>query len=149
MEKRQAIIDALIARLQTIRITNGYYTELGANVFAYRTTPIQDDELPAANVTDGDESKGDQFTGNSPVLNRILDVSIDILLKEGDMSINAARRGIIDCEKAIGSDIYFGGLAFYTDFISSNIVLDQKTNVVAGAKLMIRVTYRTTKWAES
>jgi|SRR6185436_758635 len=149
MELRQAIVDALIAKLKTIRTANGYYTELGANVFHYRSTTLQDEELPAVNVTDGDEAKGDQFSGNPPELNRLLDVSIDILLKEADQGIKAARRGLIDCEKAIGSDITFGGLAYYTDYVGSNITQEQKTNIVTGAKLMIRVTYRTTKWAES
>jgi hypothetical protein len=146
--KREQIISALIARLTTI-LTPAYYTDIGEHVFEYRTTILEDHELPAINVTDDTEKKSAEFVGNSPSINRDVDVTLEMLLKDGNMSIVAARRGLADMEKAIAQDITFGALAFYTEFIGSTITKEQNTLIVTGAKLIIRITYRTTKWAES
>jgi hypothetical protein len=145
--KRDIIMIRLIERLKTI-VAPGYYTDIRSHVFEYRTTILEDPELPALNVFDNEETKGTEFAGNPPLMDRNLRVTIELLLKEGSLSIQAARRGLADIEKAIGSDITFGGAANYTDFAGSSITIDQKTNIVTGAKLTIMIEYRTTKWAE-
>jgi len=52
MSVRQQIIDAVRARLATIRIANGYNSEIGANVLEWQTTPIPVESLPAVCMRD-------------------------------------------------------------------------------------------------
>ena len=49
--KRQKIVDAVVARMQTILTANSYSTNIGANVHDWRVN-FQDDELPALSVCD-------------------------------------------------------------------------------------------------
>jgi len=146
--KRDLLMAAIVARMMTIT-TPVYHTNIGVNVFEFRTTPIEDHELPAVNVEDGDERQTYESAGAPSKMNRALNVSLEMLLKEGSSSIQAARKGLSDMEKAIGTDVYFGGLALDTDFVGSSITKDQKEHIVTGAKLNITVIYRTTKWADS
>lgn len=52
MPKRQAIINDLDAKLKAIKIANGYYTDAGNHVFAWREDELQPQEMPGIVYTD-------------------------------------------------------------------------------------------------
>ena len=65
--KRQKIISAIVARMETIRTANGYQTEIGAHVDDWRTNwPTE--QMPALSVCDTVEEV--EFIGQQPTASR-------------------------------------------------------------------------------
>jgi len=150
--KRQQIMDALKARMQTILTANGYYTNLGSKVFDYKSTTFNDNDLDAINLRDETNNLIDELASGQNEWDLNLDVEIDILFKKGGTSITEARKGISDVKKAIGgggNDITFGGLAYKTNFASDTLIHEQDEAVIVGARIRVRIRYRTNIWEES
>lgn len=51
---RDAIVDAVVARMQQITVTNGYLTDAGQRVFRWRSADVAPTECPAIDVRDPD-----------------------------------------------------------------------------------------------
>src|SRR6266478_147352 len=101
--RRQDIIDAIKSRLQTISTTNGYHTNLGANVFVYRDAPIEPYELPALVVKDYKCTKVDELTDvNLSFENWNVFIEVEFVFATSGNSITDVRKGIADVYKAIG-----------------------------------------------
>ena len=53
-DNRDAIVDAIVARMRQIRVTNGYLTDAGQHVFRWRSADLSPAECPAIDVRDPD-----------------------------------------------------------------------------------------------
>ena len=50
--RRNQVVTAVVDRLKTVLVTDGYQTNLGNNVFRWRTTPLGPNEVPGCIVRD-------------------------------------------------------------------------------------------------
>ncbi len=133
---RASIIDALVARIQTISVAHGYHTALGAHAFSWLPRVIEPGELPAANVRDMDDSIA---IDSAPFDSHMLSVEIDVAAN----GVAAIRQAVYDVYKAIGTDPTLGGLAIDTQLQGDSLVLDQNESLVVGATISIAVMFRT------
>ena len=53
-DNRDAIVDAVVGRMQQIRVANGYLTDAGQHVFRWRSADLAPTECPAIDVRDPD-----------------------------------------------------------------------------------------------
>jgi len=136
---RQKIVDAIDARLKTIKTANGYQTNLGNNVFEWRVTPLNSDtELPGAVYSDTQDT---------------IDLTIGLHLHTLKIVINMAAKGsaspsdmrklIGDIHKMIGVDVTWGGLAEDTKITSEIILPAHEENKFMGIEITIEVEFTT------
>ena len=140
---RQQIVDALDLRFKSILIVGGYQTDIGKNVFAWRSTAFTDDELPGLAYLDLDESNdvsiGEWEHG------MILEIDLHILHETDAM--RELRNAITDVLRAIGLDTRLGGLT--EDITPSQrdfIKITQNDERYASCMLNMIVTYLTNRW---
>ena len=143
--KRQQIVDKVKERFALIRIANGYLTEAGANLKEWQTTALEDDELPATNIFDGKE-KASIKDKNSGTYTALLQITVNFVFREADLTPAAARNALADASKAIGVDPKWGGLARHTLPDSEEVVMDPKSQKLAGARITFIVEYSRKPW---
>ncbi|MBT9169272.1 MAG: hypothetical protein DDT19_02628 [Syntrophomonadaceae bacterium] len=137
---RQQIMDRVRARLQGITIANGFSFNLGANVFEWQVTPLQEARLPAIIYRDAENS----IELIEAHRNR-LGVEIEIMTR-GDTAITDMRRMIADVYRAIGTDIQWGALALNTYPQGDRITREIETQNIVGALINIVIEFRTREW---
>ena len=154
---RQLLLDAVKARLATIRTAAGYYTDIGATVSEWRVTAFDEGELNAVTVRDPEDLPiAGTIQGMNAVMDRHLTVVIGLPFWGGSAEAAAVvRKAVADVYKAIGASdgIYpgeqWGGLAMQTEDLGNTLVVRQEDQKVVGVDITIRIQYRTTKWQES
>jgi hypothetical protein len=132
---RQRIVDAIDSRCKTILIAGGYKMNLGSNVFAWRTTPIQSSEIPALVYRDRTETRepGWGYFQNK------LPIEIEIYAH----TPAEIRECIADLEKTIYTDDTWGSLALCSDMDINEMEIEQKEDMFVGTRILLTVTYRT------
>jgi phage regulator Rha-like protein len=105
---RQQIVDAVKKRMKTVKKLNGYQTNMGLNVFVWRTTNIPSIELPCIIIKDSSEVS--EAVGSRHI--HILPLSIEIKIESVDMEV--IRGAIADISMAIGVDPTWGKLVVQT-----------------------------------
>jgi hypothetical protein len=149
--KRQQILDAMKTRLQLINGSTPYYLNASANVYIQRDKPFEswsDRELPGINIVDGDEEPGQELlSGAVNVWYRDLNVAVQ-LVTGGALADTLVRKGIADIQRAIGTDLTWGGLAIDTDWVNTTIERDQQEQRIMSATVNIKISYSTTQWSE-
>jgi hypothetical protein len=152
MSKRQDIIDAVKTRLGTIKVTGGYYSNLGNNIYEWRDTdssPIPVGNLPAINLKDSDV---DIYTEVIGKWNHYMTLGFEIYCTHLTDVATEIRKLIADVLKAIGTDPKWGGLADYTDFETTqgqkhlNIRIETNEKNVARATFRLVTLYNTNYW---
>jgi hypothetical protein len=141
---RQQIVDALVTRLEGILVNKGYETDLGLNIFEWRTTDFQESELPGCVVRDPDEEtevKG-QYHYNK------LNIEIEAKTKNSPVTAlttaRESRKVIADITRAIGTDPTFGGLAIMTDPVDNeSLDMEQKDRQFGSILMKLNILYRT------
>lgn len=141
MTTRQQIINAVIARLQTITTGNGYSADLGSNIFEWPALNISKNKLPAAIVSDPVDQYKEYWSSNH--VDRDLRVEIELIAK-GTPDI--ARELAGDVLRAIGTDYTFGGLAMETEPVSIELDVKEEEYLFSGASIALTVKYRTEVW---
>ena len=146
MLKHQAIIDAFKVKLQLILVASGYHTDAGLNVFCWRNTALQPEELPGIVFRDGVDSADEEFaTTTGDQLYYKLPVKIDLICNDAD----TARQMIADCQKAINTDRTLGGLAHDIEYVGFGLISeDQDEKKIIGASGKIDIIYFTQKFKE-
>ncbi len=136
---RQQIMTALITRLQTITVANGYETNVGDNVNDWHVSNFQETELPAMDVRDANESTEVRGGFHQNTL------SVEIETKvSGTTSATIMRDIIADVVKAIGTDTSFGGLVQNVLPVQNTTVeLDQKDKRIASILQSFDIIYLT------
>jgi hypothetical protein len=139
---RQQIISALDTRLKGILKTSGYATDVGQNVFDWRTEILPEDLLPA--LIYRDISCETEITGMDVFTNR-LRVQIEIAAT-GSTPMADIRSMLADIDKAIGVDLSWGNLAILTERISDEAIVATEENKFSGCQTVIVITFRTRGW---
>ena len=139
---RQQIMDALKTRLKTITTTNGYQTDLGKNVFEWRSSALNSGELPAAIYRDTACETEEQISAHQ----HNLSIEVEVIAASGAGTAVEVRQLIADVAKAVGSDITFGGLATNTIPLGDESASEQDEKKIGGALIHFAVSFRTKEW---
>lgn len=138
---RQDVIDALIDRLSTITVDNGYDTDIGANVQSMYELEIDTDEdLPLINVR---ESDSDVPLMLNPLWQHECPVEITILAVEDIEYIRQAANDVLKC---IGADTSISETC--VDVIPESVTVRkaEKGEPYAEAEIKITLKYLTNEW---
>lgn len=145
--KEQIIIDALIARMQTILTTNGYATNAGATVEDSRPN-WDENELPAMSIFQGTVEVVDNADNYSKCV-RHMPVMIKVFAVRDDDAATAAaysRNVAKDIHAAIGTDPTFGAVVIKTRPKSHAIEFAEQTFEITGTVVEIEVAYFSQKF---
>lgn len=142
--KRQKLIDAVLARMQTIRTANGYETDLGSNVDDWRVN-WDSKELPALSVLDTVAEVA--FLNDQPTAARQM-CTLPVMLRiygKSDSRAADLRKMLADVVRAIGTDPYWTSegvrLALWTRVTREGIVNDPESFEIGGAAVEIEIAY--------
>ena len=139
MGRRQEIVDAIKARLQTIQVANGYDTELGLHVFEWKVTAFADSELPGVCFRDTEQTVV-ELTGG--FRNTSLTVEFILGAASGATTAGIVRQGIGDVVRCIDTDPTWGGLAWDTAIQSDEMFMDHDGKLTGMAKVTAIVKYQ-------
>jgi len=138
--KRQTLCTAIDTALKAILKTNGHQTDLGNHVFEWRSTPLEDAELPGIVWRD----RGNTYEG--PVTGRTsneLNLELEIHYS-GSTASTKMRDCISDVRKCLMDNDTWGNLAIGTSLIedeTSDIV--QADKKVGGTEMKFTIKYVT------
>lgn len=138
---RQQIVDALDTRLQTITTGNGYSANLG--VYEWLVTPLEESDLPAVIFRDTIDDIDDEKEFSR--LDHPLTIELDVAASSS-ASPASVRELIRDILTAIGTDKYFGGLAYNTDVLSASLEVSEADQRLSGGQIIIEIKYKTALW---
>jgi hypothetical protein len=146
--KREKIVRVLLARLRTILTANDYNTQVGQNVFYWRTGTFSEEEIAGmtgncalvvrdideTKATDGDHTKVNKVSTDH--FSRDLHIQIEIV-QLGTNSPTTVHKLIADIESAIRKDIRWrdtdgGALAIGTRPRIDRSVVEQESKKVSG-----------------
>lgn len=142
---RQQIINAVDTRLKTIKIVNGYETDIGLNVNRWKATAVESDKTEELIYRDISE----EITAENTVIGRhehTLHIEAEIITKAGSISDNQIRKMIADMDKAIGVGETWGGLAQRTIPEGNEMSIRQMDKIIGGAMVRFAIIYRTNRW---
>jgi len=144
--KEQTIVDNVVTQLKTILISGGYHTDLGNNVFEWKSNKIDENELPAAIVRDvSDDVPVDEFMG---IDDHTMNLEVEIVAKPAD-STTEIRKMIADVINAAGKDETWTDQAHRTHLIGHEKMRDQSERLMTGAIVRFQVNYRTARLGET
>jgi hypothetical protein len=140
-DNRDAILDAVVARMQTITTANGYSTDAGQRVSRWRAAVATPAECPAIDVRDPERRPLGVYTQN--VRDYELTVECTAFAAAGADTDGALNQIVDDILKAVlEGDETWGGLAVKTVFDGDRKGLDQKDVKVGLAVLRFLIHYR-------
>jgi len=134
---RQQIITAIDTRLKTILTSNGYETNAGQNVFAWRDSALALEELEAILYKDRTEAR----TPGVGIYEITLPLEIQIIAT----SPAQVRKILADLEVAVMSDETWGGLALNTEFETDEMEIEQKEYTFVASGIILPIEYRTSR----
>lgn len=141
---RQQIVTALDTLMKTIKVVNGYQTNAGLNVFVWRSTPLEQTDLPAIllrDTTDPIDAEG--VTDRADHL-----LTVEFALYASGATADAASRTLVeDVLKALGTSPTLSGKCYDMRPTASNLVAEHQDIRLAAASLTIQIRYRTSRWA--
>ena len=139
---RQQLVEAVDTRLKTILTTGGYETNVGGNVFWWRSR-LDQAGLPAIVCLD----RQHQEWAATASWRRTLIIDLEIYLAPAGAPDTAMRQALADIETAIGSDVTCGGLAEDTSFFEGeHMSLDDHESIVVASGFFITIEYTTEPW---
>lgn len=145
MSKRQQIVDAIKTRLQGILTVNGYNSNLGSNVFEWRTQTISASSLPALAFRDISANRVED--GPIGIFRWSLNMELEIVAESGSSTPAEIRKMIADAYKVIGVDPKWGDLAQFTAQPESDeMQFEQSEKIIGGASIKFSIVYDTPKW---
>ena len=136
--KRQAIVDAMVTRLQTILTGGGYETNAGQNVKVWLERPFAISELPGINVRDSDSTT----TVTHGLDQHDLRFELDLFVASS-AAVATIRQVIGDVVAAIGTDKTFGGTVIDTLQEEELFQLQHDEKIIAGCQLVFTVQFET------
>ena len=142
---RQQIVSAIITQMKTISTVNGYNSNLGTNVFDWKTSAWEAQEMPGISVEDGLEITTPYTLGNPANTQGTcwneLKIELRIAIQSGTTSAAVLRECIADVVKAIGTNFTFGLQNTYTLQDKTESLLIQDKNVLGGARVGFTIKY--------
>jgi hypothetical protein len=140
---REQILDAVIARLQTILKTNDYVTNLGQYVYHFLQTDQELDKLPSVNVRD---ITGITEHSASNWHDKKIALELHVKTSSGSTTIQTIYDLTKDILSAISVDETWGSIAIATHLISDEIDMDQKAQIIGGVIIKIEIEYGVAAW---
>lgn len=140
---RQQIIDKLAARLAAIKITGGYKTDIGSNVFDWLARDLADAELDAVIYRD---VSADISMDTLELRSNKIRVEIEAKTKSGSTTAAQVREMIEDIYTAINVDDTWDALALNTEPVGEEMMIGHGDKITGFATITIEIEYRTTKW---
>ena len=128
---RTQLIAKIDARLKAILVTGGYKTNLGQNVFPWKTTPFGEDEVPGVTYRDLINKKEDPGSIGKFRWNLMVEIEISI---PDQTPAGTIRNYIADVLKAVGTDYRWANLAIRTDQPDTEITAEQESQIILGSK---------------
>lgn len=147
MSKRQAIINELDTRLKQIKITNGYLTNAGDNVFAWRDSDLEILALPC--IVYFDRLAGKRDDGAIGSFRWSLAIDIFCYGAVGKDTPALTRQLIADVLRAVGAADAgrWGGQAVATELADGTEMNVERRGKTAGEALVsINVIYDAPRW---
>lgn len=144
--KRQLICNAFDARLKTILTTNGYNTDLGLNVFEWRDTPFELNELPAINWRDLLEDDSNATAGTIGYHNHGVTFELKVVTAKGSTTAKEVRAILADLIAAVAVDQTWDKLALRTDPVKNEMEVEEAERIVGGMTVTLNIIYQTKKW---
>ena len=140
-DNRDAIIDAIVARMETIRTANGFQTDAGERVSRWRSTDPGESACPAIDVRDPDRKPKGVYSQN--LRDYELAVEIAAFSAGGEDTDGELNRILEDILKAVlEGDLTWGALAINTVFESDRKGLSQMGSKVGVAVARFLIHYR-------
>lgn len=139
----QQIIDAFDARMKTILTSNGYSTNVGQKVFAWRSAAMDESELDGLVYRDESAEIVNVTLAHTDWR---LSITIHLYAAPGDNTMTELRKMIDDVCKAIGTDEFWGGLALRTDLLTVSKDMEHQEHKLGQGELSIAIIYRTARW---
>lgn len=147
MSKRQTIINGLDAKLKAIKTANGYQTNAGNNVFAWREDELQTHELPG--IVYLDRIAGKRGGGSIGSFRWALAVDIYCYAGAGSNTPAEVRKLVADVLKAIGvADTgRWNGQAQATELSDgSEMSIERRGKTAGEAVVNINIIYDAPLW---
>lgn len=147
MSKRQTIINDLDAKLKAIKIINGYQTDAGNHVYAWRDDELQPHELPG--IVYYDRIAGKREGGPIGIFRWELAVDIFVYAAAGKDTPAEVRKLIADVLKAIGvsAEGRWAGQAQATELSDgSEMSIERRGKTAGEAVINIVIIYDAPKW---
>ena len=137
--RRQQIIDKIKTLLATVTIANGYKTNVGSNVFEWKSIAFQDTEIPGIDVRDPSEEV--ETRGS----NHFYTLTIEIEAKvSASTTTNEAREVLADIQTLMGKNLTLDNLAHLVKPIQNELIEFEKTNKKFGSVLIrLEIEYAT------
>lgn len=140
-DNRDAIVDAVVARMQGITAGNGYLTDAGQHVFRWRSAEVASAECPAIDVRDPDRRPLGFYNG--VVRDWELAVEVSAFASSGADTDGALNRIVEDILKAVlDGDRTWGGFAIRTTYEKDQKGLDQRDVKIGMAVVRFLIQYR-------
>jgi hypothetical protein len=125
-----------------------YLTDLGKNIYPWRTRDLQESELPGAFLRDVTNDQ-EHFTMQE-YTNR-LTVEMEIKCAPGSATIDDIYRLISDVNEAIAEDDQWTvanvPLAHDTQPRGDKTAIEQEGRIIAGVTIYFEIEYQATKWS--
>jgi hypothetical protein len=141
--KRQKIVAALKAQLETILVVAGYYSDLGKHVTEWDTTPMDPNaQVMQLDYRDEEEDRQDSIGCQIMTMPFVIRIRVS-----GETSLNEMRLLIADVTRKIYSDIQLAEnndppLAQYIKQDGpAKIIKNEAGDIATGATLRYMITY--------
>jgi hypothetical protein len=151
---RQILVDRIKARMATITMANGYYTDAGNNVSVWKTNPFSANKIEGIDIRDLEDPSETEAEDES-LERHFLKVELRLIVKTtGSETADARLRKLeADVKKAISADEYWssGGVRLADKTLPRGTVIevDQDQDRIAGGIVTIEIQYVTAKFSES
>lgn len=142
MSQRSTIITALITRLQTITVANGYATAIGTKVYSWRTTALAESSLPCLIVNDTEISR--DYEAAIGRARNSMTVEITGLLS-GSSTVANARSLEEDIYKCLHGYETVGGTASWLTIDKSSILIEQNEQIGGAVTALLTIQYDTAR----
>lgn len=142
MSQRSTIIAALVTRLQTITIANGYQIAIGTKVYRWRQSALPESGTPCILVNDTDIDRDCGVAIN--IARNNLTVIITGLLS-GSATVTDAEKLELDIIKCLHGYETVGGTATLMRVDKSTIDIEQHENIGGGVRVNLIIEYDTAR----
>lgn len=134
------IIDQLKAKIQLIRVIDGYQTDLGLNVYHQSPSPVIEGELPACNIIDRNVRFDPGALSGTHQHFCQLETSVDIYTS-GDNAVTDIYKCIGDVIKAIGLDRTLGNTCTNIRLVDYTVQTDMTDTIIASSVLSFDIEF--------
>lgn len=134
---RKLIVAAIITKLKTITVANGYNTALASNVIEWQTTSVAIDTLPGVEVKDPSEESEVKGTLSYRTLN------IELVGRIASASIDDARNLLTDILVAMKAGPTYPANVYLATLIDNpDLTPEKKENAVTKFNVTYEIRYR-------